>query len=73
MSEQETVENIQNKRELASMNGKPQHIQIDALKTLEDYNKAYADKGIVPTSKRDYPRTGQDYRAMQRLLQFDNL
>jgi hypothetical protein len=69
----QTAEEIQNKRELNSLTGKPQHIQIDALKTKQAYDDAYKAKGIVATSKRDYPRSGQGYRQIQRLLQFDHL
>lgn len=73
MSEQSTFEKQYQKKELSTISGKPNNIQIDAIKTKKAYDKAYAEKGIVPTSKTDYPRSGQGYRAIQRLLQFDHI
>jgi hypothetical protein len=71
MSELETQEIKHLKRELQTIHGKPQNIEISALKTIKAYDDAYAEKKMQAISKRDYPRSVQGYRACQRLLQFD--
>jgi hypothetical protein len=71
MSEDETKEKRYLQKELKAIHGKPNNIQIDALKTIEAYDKAYNDKKVAPTSKRDYPRSDVGFREVQRLLQFD--
>lgn len=43
------------------------------MKSKIAYDKAFAEKGISATSKWDYIRGGQGYRAIERLLQFDHL
>ena len=73
MSLNETYEIQQLKREVTSLHAKPNNIEIDAQKTIKAYDKAFAEKGIQATSKRDYPRTGVGYRQVQRLLQYDSI
>ncbi len=53
-----TLEKEYNDAEIASITGKPKNVEIAGLKTIEAYKKAYAEKGIVPTGKNDYPRSG---------------
>jgi hypothetical protein len=54
-----------NKLKLASITGKPNHVEIAALKTIEAYKEAYRDKGVVPTSKNDFARGEVGYRQVQ--------
>jgi hypothetical protein len=73
MSQDESFEIRQNKKELTSLHSKPNNIEIDAIKTIEAYDKAFAEKGVSATSKRDYPRKDNAYRTVQRLLQYDSI
>ena len=62
-----------NQQELQSISGKPRNVEISALRTIEAYKEAYREKGIVPTSKDDFPRSDVGYRQVQRLLKFDSI
>ena len=73
MSETSEFEREYNSRELTGISGKPQNIEIAALKTLEAYKKEYAIHGVVPTGKDDYPRSDVGYRQVQKLLEFDRI
>jgi acetyltransferase-like isoleucine patch superfamily enzyme len=74
MSEDESYESKSLKKELTSIHRKPNNIEIDAVKTIEEYDKAYSEKKVQATSKNDYPRTGNvGYRGVQRLLQYDSI
>jgi hypothetical protein len=73
MSQSETYEAQHLKREVTSLHAKPNNIEIDAQKTIKAYDKAFAEKGIQATSKRDYPRSGVGYRQVQRLIQYDSI
>jgi hypothetical protein len=71
MSELESQEIRSLKRELTTLHSKPINIAVDACKTIEAYDLAFSAKQVQATSKRDYPRSDNGYRAVQRLLQFD--
>jgi hypothetical protein len=60
-------------KEVKGLHSKPNNIEISALKTIEEYDKAYAERKVQATSKRDYIRTGMGYRACQRLLAWDSI
>ena len=62
-----------NEQELQSIAGKPKNVEISALRTIEAYKESYRQKGMVPSSKDDYPRSDVGYRQVQRLLKFDSI
>jgi hypothetical protein len=63
------LQQLEEKRELMKIEGKAKHIEINE-RSLQEYKKAFADKGLVVESK-DYP--AEDFALVSKQKEFDSL